>query len=66
LFYDRFISLVNFSNNLYIHLKWIIVFHQIIQNFKNRNPLFGYTLKALQVYIEDYSIFEQKLEFQPY
>jgi len=34
-------------------LKWIVVVHQIIQKFKDNTPLYGYTLKALQICLDN-------------
>jgi|JI10StandDraft_1071094.scaffolds.fasta_scaffold246964_2 hypothetical protein len=36
----------------YVQLKWIAVMHQVIQRFKENTPLYGYTLKALQICLE--------------
>lgn len=57
LFYDYFLSMNDFERSLYVQIKWIIVLHQIIQVLKENSPLYGFTLKALQVGIENVSVF---------
>lgn len=48
-----------FERNFYVQIKWIIVVHQVIQVLKENSPMYGFTLKALQLCIENISVFLQ-------